>query len=236
MRSVVAACLAFALAACRSAGGPSTPAADGVRAYVAALKSNDPREAYGLLSTDARRAVSFDEFALSWKQSDKERQWQVRVLEESLKGNPDVGERAQVGYPDGKLVQLEREGRLWRLESELVSRSRAKRPRDAIRLFADAVGQRDVNAALGVLTQRRRDGVMKQVEGFVAGIGKHVNGTIEEMADRAELRWDENGMRYRIVLRKEDDEWRIDDIYIRPAPKHENEESTEEDAEDGVDF
>jgi hypothetical protein len=26
-------------------------------------------------------------------------------------------------------------------------------------------------------------------------------------------------MRYRIVLRREDDEWRIDDIYIRPAPK-----------------
>ena len=37
--------------------------------------------------------------------------------------------------------------------------------------------------------------------------------------DRAELRWDENGIRYRIVLRKEDDEWRVDDIYIRPAPK-----------------
>ena len=41
--------------------------------------------------------------------------------------------------------------------------------------------------------------------------------------DRAELRWDENGIRYRIVLRKEDGEWRIDDIYIRPAPKDEEE-------------
>ena len=37
--------------------------------------------------------------------------------------------------------------------------------------------------------------------------------------DRAELRWDENGIRYRIVLRKEDEEWRVDDIFIRPAPK-----------------
>jgi hypothetical protein len=235
MRTVVAACLALSLAACRSAGGPSSPAADGVRAYLAALKSNDPRDAYGLLSSDTRRKLSFDEFALAWKQSDKERQWQVRVLEESLKGNPDVGERAQVGYPDGKLVQLEREGRLWRLESELVSRSRAKRPRDAIRLFADAVGQRDVAGALGILTQRRRDGIMKQVEGFVAGIGKHVNGAIEEMSDRAELRWDENGMRYRIVLRKEDDEWRIDDIYIRPSPKDETDEGSDPNGEEGGD-
>jgi hypothetical protein len=42
---------------------------------------------------------------------------------------------------------------------------------------------------------------------------------IDRSADRAELRWDENGIRYRIVLRKEDDEWRIDDIYVRPIPK-----------------
>ena len=33
------------------------------------------------------------------------------------------------------------------------------------------------------------------------------------------LAWDEGGLRFRIVLRKEDDEWRVDDIYIRPAPK-----------------
>jgi hypothetical protein len=217
MRSLA---LVLVLAACGGPAGPSSPAADGVRTYVNALKANDPHAAYGLLSSDARKTLSFDEFALAWKQSDKERQWQVKVLEESLKGNPDVGERALINYSDGKLVQLEREGRAWRLESELVSRSRAKRPRDAIRLFADAIAQKDINRVLGVLTQRRRDGLTKQVEGFVAGIGKRINGPIEELStDRAELRWDENGIRYRIVLRKEDDEWRVDDIYIRPAPK-----------------
>src|SRR6185436_19465843 len=85
------------------------------------------------------------------------------------------------------------------LESELVSRSRARQPRDAIRLFAEAIAGRDIAGALHVLTQRRRDGLTKQVEGFVAGIGKRI--------------------RYRIVLRKEDDEWRVDDIYIRPSPR-----------------
>lgn len=217
MRSLA---LVLVLAACGGPAGPSSPAADGVRMYVGALKANNPRAAYDLLASDTRKKLSYDEFALAWKQSDKERQWQIKVLEESLKGNPDVGERAQVSYPDGKLVQLEREGRAWRLESELVSRSRAKRPRDAIRLFADAIAQRDINGVLGVLTQRRRDGLTKQVEGFVAGIGKRINDKIDEFGtDRAELRWDENGIRYRIVLRKEDDEWRVDDIYIRPAPK-----------------
>jgi hypothetical protein len=73
-----------------------------------------------------------------------------------------------------------------------------------------------------VLTQRRRDGLTKQIEGFISGLGKRINDRLDRFGpDRAELRWDENGIRYRIVLRKEkdDDEWRIDDIYIRPAPK-----------------
>jgi hypothetical protein len=219
MRSRLLASL-LVVAACGGPVGPSSPASEGVRAYVRALHSNDPHDAYALLSSDARKRISYDEFALAWKQGDKERAWQAKVLEESLKGNPDVGERALISFSDGKLVQLEREGKTWRLESELVSRSRAKQPRDAIRLFADAITGRDIAGVLHVLTQRRRDGLTKQVEGFVAGIGKRINDRIDQFgSDRAELRWDENGIRYRIVLRKEDDEWRVDDIYIRPAPK-----------------
>jgi hypothetical protein len=212
--------ITLALAACGGARGPSSPASDGVRAYLAALRSNDPRDAYDLLSSDAKKKVSYDEFALQWKQTEHERKWQASVLENSLKGNPDVGERALISFSDGKLVQLEREGKTWRLESELVSRSRAKEPRDAIRLFADAIAARDVGAALNVLTQRRRDGLTKQIEGFIGGLGKRISDRLDRFGpDRAELRWDENGIRYRIVLRKEDDEWRVDDIYIRPAPK-----------------
>ena len=218
-------------AACGGAAGPSSPAADGVRAYVQALHKNEPRDAYALLSSETRKRMSYDEFALQWKQGDKERAWQARVLEDSLKGNPDVGERALINYSDGKLVQLEREGKAWRLESELVSRSRARQPRDAVRLFADAIAQRDLAAVLNVLSQRRRDGLTKQVEGFVAGIGKRINDKIDEFGnDRAELRWDENGIRYRIVLRKEDDEWRVDDIYIRPAPKDDDSDKPSESA------
>jgi len=212
--------LVLVVCACGGVAGPSSPAADGVRAYVQALHASDPHDAYALLSTEVKKQISYDEFALAWKQGDKERAWQAKVLEDSLKGNPDVGERAQISFSDGKIVQLEREGKTWRLESGLVSRSRAKQPRDAIRLFADAIAGRDIAGVLGVLTQRRREGLTRQIEGFVAGIGKRINSRIDQLAnDRAELRWDENGLRYRIVLRKEGDEWRVDDIYIRPAPK-----------------
>ena len=215
--------------ACGGAAGPSPPAADGVRAYVRALHGNDPHGAYALLSSEARKQLSYDEFARSWKQGEKERAWQAKVLEDSLKGNPDVGERALISFSDGKLVQLEREGLTWRLENELVSRSRARQPRDAVRRFAKAIAGRDITGVLDVLTQRRRDGLTRQVEGFVAGIGKRINDRIDQLgSDRAELRWDENGLRYRIVLRKEDDEWRVDDIYIRPTPRAEGDDRSGE--------
>jgi hypothetical protein len=212
--------LVAVLAGCGGPVGPATPAADGVHAYLQALRTDDARAAYGMLSHDARKKLSFDEFALQWKQSAAERAWQAKALEESLKGNPDVGERALISFSDGKLVTLEREGNKWRLDAELVTRSHAKQPRDALRMFAEAVAARDVNGALNVLTTRRREGIAKQVEGFISGLAKHANGPIDNFgSDRAELRWDENGVRYRIVLRKEDDEWRVDDISIRATPK-----------------
>ncbi|MCX5742328.1 MAG: hypothetical protein NT062_07515 [Proteobacteria bacterium] len=213
--------LVVSLAGCRAARGPSTPASAGVRDYISALRSPDPHGAYGLLSSDARKKTSFDEFALLWKQTDKERAWQATALEASVSIIPDVGERALVTYADGKIVHLERENKRWLLESELITRSHARRPRDAIQLFADAIAQRDVTRILSILTQRRRDGIQRQIEGFIAGIGKKTNQKLEESGDKAELRWDENGIRYRIVLRKESDEWRVDDIYARPAPKEE---------------
>ena len=69
-------------AACGGPAGPSSPAADGVRQYVKALHSNDPHDAYDLLTSDVRKKLSYDEFALQWKQSQQERTWQAKVLEE----------------------------------------------------------------------------------------------------------------------------------------------------------
>ncbi|MCB9571909.1 MAG: hypothetical protein H6709_07420 [Kofleriaceae bacterium] len=194
-----------------------------MRELVAALRADDAHRAYDLLSGDVRKAVSYDEFALQWKQSKAEREWQARVLEDSLRGDPDVGERALASYSDGKMVALEREGKAWRLESALVSHSKASRPRDAIRMFAEALAHDDLDGLLRTLTTRRRDGLRTQVEGFLKGLEKRIDDKIDEIgADRAELRWDENDIQYRIVLRKEDGEWRVDDIHVRPAePKEE---------------
>jgi hypothetical protein len=194
-----------------------------VRDLVEALRADDPHHAYDLLSGDVRKQVSFDEFALAWKQSKAEREWQAKALEASLRGDPDVGERALASYSDGKMVSLEREGKQWHLESALVSTSKAKRPRDAIRMFAEALAHNDLEGVLRTLTSRRRSGLAAQLEGFLAGLQRKIDDKIDEIgSDKAELRWDENGIQYRIVLRKEEGEWRIDDIHVRPSePKDE---------------
>jgi hypothetical protein len=216
--------------------GKAPPAERGVAALVHALTADDPHAAYDLLSRSTRKKVSYEEFAIQWKASQTERAWQAARLAEALRGDPDVGERAAVTYPDGKSVLLEREGARWRLESALVSRVRAAHPRDAIRMFAEAVRRNDLEAVLRTLTLRRREGLARQIEGFLAGIDRKVDGKLEEIGtDRAELRWDENGVRFRIVLRKEDEEWRIDDIHIHPVPKGDDDDD-DQDAKDDVIF
>jgi hypothetical protein len=141
---------------------------------------------------------------------------------------------ALASYSDGKMVALEREGKAWKLESALVSQSRASRPRDAIRMFAEALAHDDLEGVLRSLTARRRDGLRAQIEGFVKGLERRIDDKIDEIgADRAELRWDENDIQYVIVLRKEDGEWRIDDIHVRPAePKEDGDDGATEESLD----
>ena len=219
--------LALSLAACARVG-QAPPAQRGVTALIAALRADDPRAAYALLAQGTRTRVSFEEFALQWKASPAERAWQADRLDAALRATPDVDERARVTYPDGRTVGLEREGARWRLEDALVSRVRAARPRDAIKMFAQALRQRDLEGLLRTLTLRRREGLGRQVEGFLAGLDRKVDGKLEQVGtDRAELRWDEHGLRFRIVLRREDDEWRIDDIHILPSPGDEGDSATD---------
>jgi hypothetical protein len=222
--AVCVAALALAAGACGGSYNGKTPASSGVQALIAALSSDDPHRAYALLSGEVKAKVSYREFEQQWKQSAAERAWQTAALRDSLRGSPDVGERAIVGYSDGKSVPLERDGKTWRVEAPLVTRAQTPRPRDAIVAFADALQARDVSGALSLLSKRRREVIARQVEGFLGGLGKRVNDVIDEYeGDRAELRWDDAGIRYRILLLREDGEWRIDDLSIRMAPRDESE-------------
>jgi hypothetical protein len=202
-----------------SGNGASEPASSGLRRLIATLRGDDPRPAYDMLAADARKDISFDDFATRWKETGAERELQARALEEGLKGNPSLGERARVEYRDGKTVYLVREKRGWRLESALVTPFHAARPHDAVRVFAEALAGRDYEGVLRVLTGRRREAIRGQVDDFVTALLANLDGEINMLGkDSAELHFQGAGKRYRVVLIREGDEWRIDDIHVRAAP------------------
>lgn len=220
------------VAGCGGAPGKrnTPPASEGIAAYVESLRSDDPRGAYDLLAESVKASMSFEEFSARWRQTARERADQADALEEDLQGTSSFGERAKVVYQDGKAVYVLRESGDWRVESAMVSQIHAGRPVDAVKIFAEALSKRDYDEVMSILTERRRDGIGQQVDDFVTSLRGHlseaqgspdssVDALIETTGDdRAELRWDDDGKRYRIVLRKEGDEWRIDDIHLRPAP------------------
>lgn len=197
--------------------GSAPSAADGVRAYVEALRSDDPRRAYSLLTDEARESISYEEFEIAWRRSEGERLAQAKTLEEGLRGSPDMDERAQVRFSDSKTVSLIREDGSWRLEAGLVARAHASRPVDAVRILAEALAGRDYHALMGILTSRRRNGIAREVDRFTTSLIEHLGDEVSVIGpDRAELTWETDTTRYKVVLRKEGQEWRVDDVHIRP--------------------
>ena len=221
----VALATGMATAGCGGARDPDIqsvpPAQTGIVSIVAALRSDDPAQAYALLAESVRAQMSFEEFAVQWRASEAERRDRAHAIDAELAGSPAAGEHARITYADGKSVHLVREGDTWRIESALVSRAHAARPRDAVLLFARALTARDYDAAMGILTSRRRERIGQQLEDFATSLTKHLEAgpdTLEHIGDgRAALRWDEGDAHYRIILHEEGDQWRVDDVHLPPA-------------------
>lgn len=207
----------------KSAASP----APGVQSYIDVLRADDPGPAYALLSDEVRRQMSFEEFAAQWKDSAAERTEQAQALQQRLEGAPPVQQHAVVVYPDGQTVHIVQEDGAWHLESAIVAPEHASGPHDAVRIFVRALEMRDIRRVMRILTVRRQDSIGAQLDAFVTSLGRRLAGadnTIEIFGkDRAELRWDDDGRQYKIVLRKEGDEWRVDDVHLRPAPAAEAE-------------
>lgn len=201
---------------------PTPPATTGAHAYMSALRADNARQAYELLSKEIRTVLSFEEFARQWKQSEVERAQQAKALEDALAVTGAGQEHATVVYGDGKIVHLVREQGEWRLQSPVVPRYHAGQPGDAIEHFAAALAARDYEAILQTLTERRRKGIDDQVRRFAGSLADALESGRTRMElisdDRAELRWDDGRQRYRLVLRKEGDDWRVDDVHMRPMP------------------
>jgi hypothetical protein len=207
------------IVSCAPASASLPVAEHGVRDFATALHSEDPRPAYLLLAASARAQVSFEVFAQQWRRSRLERQHLANDLAQRLDAGTVTHERARAGFADGRRLLLLREGDSWKLDAALVTPVRAESPREAIRNFQDALARRDLDAALATLTPSRQAGIGGQLHGFLRGLAARVEATIDQLgADRAELRWEDAGIRYRVVVVRQGESWGIEDIHIRATP------------------
>jgi hypothetical protein len=210
----LAGALVLAAPACAGSladGGVVSDPADTVRAWRTAVEKNDPRAAYRLLSPRVRKDLTYAEFERQWKLTGEERTRQAAAMN----ANPDatsVGAAADVSLEDGKKTHLVREKKLWRLEQPLLTSSRASTPQEAMRLFAGALEDRNFFAVMRLLTSTRKDGLSTFLDGFVSGLRSNVGREITINNDRAVIEWKEGAKTWKVTLKKEDGEWRVDDV------------------------
>lgn len=213
-RALVAAVAALLVAACalRGAGAPSSSAIEAARRIAATLREEDPHAGWAILASGVRDRERYEDFAARWRATRAEREQRARAIESTLRDGDQVGARAELVLADGPKTNLVRERDGWRLETPLIARIDAESPSDALRLFARAIDDRSVSELLGVLTSSRRDDVRRALDRFSAGLRAHVGDALDVNGDRATLSWHDGEHRYRVTLKRENGEWRIDDF------------------------
>ncbi|HET6612753.1 MAG TPA: hypothetical protein VFG83_12225 [Kofleriaceae bacterium] len=217
MRIALAAALAVTMMGCgRTAHPVKAPVDHAVHSYINALRGDDPAALYRLLSENARAQVSLDELRDAWPDLARERAQRATDLEHALGGN-GIEETYAVTYPDGRVVRVIREQGHWRVGAVLASQTHAGRPRDAVAALTEALAARDIHRLLAILTSRRRQAIAPKLEQLTRSLREHQKSRIDLLAeDRALLSWEDRGIAYEIVLRKEGAEWRVDDIDMHP--------------------
>ncbi|HKA86568.1 MAG TPA: hypothetical protein VKE22_02845 [Haliangiales bacterium] len=210
-RALLLICL---LAACARGGSASTdaPARDLVHRYRAALAADDPRAAYALLADGVRKNLPYEEFARRWRERELERKRQSIALSALLDEGAQSGERGRLTTSDGRSTELVRETSGWRLEAPLLSSARAATPEEVLRQLSGAVEERSIDGILATLTNARRERMSELLGTFAAGLRAHAGDTVDVSGDRATLTWSDGTRRFRVVMRREEGTWRVDDF------------------------
>jgi hypothetical protein len=199
-------------AACGSGAMSRDASTATARAWVRALGANEPDDAYALLSDEVRRRTRFEDFARRWRETPVERARQAQALSTALGAGATLGERARVELSASSAMTLVREDGGWKLDAPLLPAARAHTPEEALKLLAEALDERSVNSVLRLLTVERQEAVRQLLDDFAAGLRAHLGDSIEVTNDRATLVWSDGTRRWRVVLKREQGTWRVDDF------------------------
>ena len=126
------ACLA--LCCCAARQEPGSPR-ETLEAYAQALEEGRIRDAYALLTDEAKKSTPFEAFARMVKENPEEIREIVRAL--SRPASPPVV-TAQVTTPDGESLRLVYEDGAWRIDASAVDLYNQETPEAAVASFVRA--------------------------------------------------------------------------------------------------
>jgi hypothetical protein len=140
------------------AAGASASSPEGVlAAYSHAVQRGQLAEAYGLLSDDAKKSITFEEFKRMIQENPEQAQELVRALDRPQSGPPRV--TAKVTGADGEPLLLVYESGAWRVDGSAIDLYSQATPESAALAFLRAVENKRYDVLLRFVPDSQRDGM-----------------------------------------------------------------------------
>ncbi|MEO7036031.1 MAG: hypothetical protein ABI548_18980 [Polyangiaceae bacterium] len=157
-RVAVLAVLALAPGALGCAAGSSASSPEGVlTAYSRAVQIGRLADAYSLLSDDAKKSISFEDFKRIIQENPEQAQELARAMDRPQAGPPRV--TAKVTGADGEPLLLVYESGAWRVDGSAIDLYSQASPESAALAFLRAVENKRYDVLLRFVPDSQRDGL-----------------------------------------------------------------------------
>lgn len=218
LRAVWAA--ALLLGACASTGtGERTPEG-ALSAYSRALREGRTRDAYALLSADAKKDIPYDTFQRILKENPDE----MKELGQSLETRAAPARvTAVVTAPSGEALELVYEDGAWRVDASAIDLYGQSSPAVALRSFVRAFRNRRYDVLLRFVPESEREGLgvdelrrawegeeRKELDALVSAVEAGLpTANLEVTGDRATMAFGAGGT---VELVRERGRWKVEDL------------------------
>jgi hypothetical protein len=218
-RALVAGLSALLLASACGASRPATPE-DALSAYARALRSGKAREAYDLLSVEAKKDIPFASFQRILRENPDEAVALGRALAQPA-APPKV--TAVVKAPNGESLLLVLEDGAWRVDGSAIDLYGQGTPEVALRSFVRAFKNRRYDVLLRFVPEAEREGLdakklesawageeKAELEGLLAAVESSLpTASLEVTGDRATMAFGTGGT---VELVRESGLWKVEDL------------------------
>lgn len=202
------------------AGSPGKNPHDALSAYASALREGRMRDAYDLLSADAKKDIPYESFQRIVRENPSE----VQDIASSL-GQPAAPPRvtAVVKAPNGEALRLVLEDGAWRVDGAAIDLYGQATPDSALRSFVRAFRNRRYDVLLRLAPDAAREGLdatglkrswegedRVEMEGLVAAVEASLtSANLEVTGDRATMAFGSGGT---VELVREAGLWKVEDL------------------------